>query len=134
MVTSVQPVTITNVLDITSEHLAYFLNRNILSNKIPQFTPNHPVSVQHDLIPRLGKYANDLAYITELYNIVISGLYIQKNYKRSKDELYDSDIHNTLEAKKEILYRTSQAINRLYEAASRLMTGIGAPDSSMGRY
>ncbi|KKL75117.1 hypothetical protein LCGC14_2058100 [marine sediment metagenome] len=56
MVTEMEPVMITNILDITAEHLAYFLNRNVLTNKIPQFTANHPVSVQHDLIPRLGKY------------------------------------------------------------------------------
>ncbi len=130
MVTSIEPVMITNILDITAEHLSYFIARNILSNKIPQFTANHPLSVQHDLVPRLGKYANDLAYVTELYNVVISSLYIQKNHKRNKDESYDADVHNTLEAKKEVLYRTSQAVTRLYEAASRLMTGIGAPDNN----
>jgi len=129
-----EPITVTNILNVEPEQVAYFMNRHILSNKLPQFTPNHQVSIKGDLVPRLAKFANDRSYVTELYNIVISGYFKQKEFKRGKADLFDPDAYNSLEAKKEILYRTAQALDRLYEAASRLMTGIGQPDSNMNRY
>jgi hypothetical protein len=129
-----KPVTVVNVLEVPPREVAHFLNTHVLNNKIPLYTPNHQVSVQADLVPRLGKYANDKAYVTELYNIIISAYFEQKGSKRRKDGQFDEDAYTDLEAKKEILYRTAQALDRMYEAASRLMTGIGAPDSRMGRH
>ena len=67
-------------------------------------------------------------------SISVSDVIVYAALKRKKDESYNPDAHNSLEAKKEILYRTSQALDRYYEAASRLMTGIGTPDSNMNRY
>ena len=128
-VTAFEPVTITNILTIECIKVANFLNAHVLSNKIPPYTPNNQLSIQADLVPRLGKYANDKAYVTELYNIVISELYKQKRNKKNKSD-YDGDAHLDLEAKKEILHRTVYALDRLYEAASRLMTGIGTPDTN----
>jgi len=132
--TQFEPVTVTNVMELAPIQISNFLNAHVLSNRLPPYTPNNQLSVQADLVPRLGKYANDKAYVTELFNIIISKLYEQKKHKRNKDEKYDADVHSDLEAKKEILYRTGQALDRYYEGASRLMTGIGAPDSNMNRY
>jgi len=128
------PVTITNVLDKTPLQVAQFLNTHVLNNKIPQYTANSPLNVLEDLVPRLSKYANDHSYVTELYNIVISAYFEQKKNKRSGNNGFNEDAYTDLEAKKEILYRTAQALDRLYEAASRLMTGIGAPDPKMNRH
>ena len=127
------PITVVNVLERDPHEIAAFLNTHVLGNKIPQYTANHPLSIQHDLMPLLGIYSNNKSYVTELYNIVISALFAQKIHKRKKNEFYDVDVYTMLEAKKEILYRTAQALDRMYEAASRLMTGIGQPDSRMGR-
>jgi len=125
-----EPVTITNILDLEAIQVSNFLNAHVLSNRLPPYTPNNQLSIQADLVPRLGKYANDKAYCTELYNIIISKLYEQKKHKKNKAGEYDGDIHLDLEAKKEILHRTVYALDRLYEAASRLMTGIGSPDTN----
>jgi len=130
---NVEPITITNILEKGPQEIAAFLNTHVLAHKIPQYTANNPLTIQHDLVPLLGLYANNKAYTTELYNIVISALYTQKAHKRSKSQFYDDDVYTMLEAKKEILYRTTQALDRMYEATSRLMTGIGQPDSNMGR-
>lgn len=127
-------ITVTNILEVEPEQVAQFMNMHILSNKLPHFTANNAISVTSELMPRLCKYSNDKAYVTELYNIVISAYFKQKAHKKDKDGNFDDTVYLLLEAKKEILYRTSQALDRLYEATSRLMTGIGQPDSKMNRY
>ena len=132
--TQFEPVTITNVLTLHSQQVAAFLQSHVLSNRLPPYTPNNPLSIKDDLVPRLGKYANDKAYVTELFSIVLSAYYVQKAHKKNKDAKYDGDAHLELEAKKEILHRTIYALDRLYEAASRLMTAIGFPDSAANRY
>jgi hypothetical protein len=128
-----EPITVTNVLQKKKHELANFLNVHVLSNKLPPFLPNYPVDLRTEIVPRLAKYANDRAYCGELYNVVISAYYDQKINKENKQN-YDKDAHLELEAKKEILHRTVYALDRLYEAASRLLTGMGVPDSRMNRY
>jgi hypothetical protein len=129
-----ESVTVTNVMTRPAHEIAAFLNTHVLNAKIPVYTANQQVSIQHDLVPLLSVYANNRAYVTELYNIVISAFFEQKAAKKKKSIDFDDDIYIMLEAKKEILYRTSQALDRMYEATSRLMTGIGQPDSNMNRY
>ena len=128
-----EATTITNVLKQRPSDMAGFISTHILSHKVPSYTPNHPLSVS-ELVPLLSLYANNHAYVTELYNVVFCALYEEKKHKRSKDGQYDEDIYTDLEAKKEVLYRTAQSLDRMYEAASRIMTGIGAPDPRSGRH
>jgi len=127
-------ITSTNVLERSAMELTHFLNTHVLVHKIPQYTPNHPLTVKNDIVPLLGLYANSRAYVTELFNIVITAYYEQKAFKKQKSDHFNDVYYSSLENKKEVLYRTAQALDRLYEAASRLMTGIGQPDSNMGRY
>lgn len=128
------PVTVLNVLEVPPDQLASFLNAAILAHKLPQYTPNSPVDVQSQIVPLLSKYANDKGYVTELYNIVLAHLFAQKKYKRIKDDRRDEGMYSDLEAKQEILYRTWLTLDRYYEAASRLMTGIGGPDPRQSRH
>lgn len=125
---NVPPVTITNVKEVTTEHLSQFLNTSILSHKLPNYHPNQPLDTQTQIVPLLSLYANNKAYVTELFNIVVSAWYDQKIMKKSKDPAWDESEQSRLEAKKDILYRTWQTVDGMYEAASRIMTGIGAPD------
>jgi len=128
------PVTIINVLDKPPHQIAAWLSTYILSDRLPQYTTNSPVSVLTDIVPRLSRYANHHSFCVELYCMVISAYFEQKKYKRGGTGNFNEDIYTDLEAKKEILYRTMQAVDRLYEAASRLMTGIGEPDPRMNRH
>ena len=129
-----EPITVTNILVRPVHEIAAFLNTHVLNAKIPIYTANQQVSIQHDLVPLLSVYANNRAYVTELYNIVFSAFIEQKIAKKKKAVEFDDDIYIMLEGKKEVLYRTSQALDRMYEATSRLMTGIGQPDANMNRY
>jgi hypothetical protein len=129
------PVTAVNILQVRPEELAQFINICILRNYIPDYTPNTPLSVENDLMPRLSKYCNDKGYLTELWNLVTSALFDQKKFKRIKDtENRDEAYYTDLEAKDEILKRSVYQLDRYYETASRLMTGIGAPDVRQGRH
>ena len=129
-----EPITITNVLQKRSRDVAGYINTSVLNNKIPSYTANSPLSIQTDLIPLLGLYANLKSYVTELYNIVYSEYCEQKSNKKNKKNEFNDDYYVDLEAKKEILHRSIYALDRLYEAASRLMTGIGEPDPRMNRH
>lgn len=129
----IEPITITNVLEKSPGHLAAFMNSAVLAYKLPQYHPNQPLTVATDILPKLGQYANMKAYVTELYNVVISAFYEQKGFKRQRQDGFDEGVYTDLEAKKEILYRTAQALESLYEAASRLMTGIGTPEKGWSR-
>jgi len=133
MVVCNDPITITNILIKKPEEVTAYINTHVLSHKVPQFTPNHPINVT-DLVPLLSIFANSHSYITELYNVVFCALYEQKKHKRSKDGQHSEDQYTDLEAKKEVLYRTAQSLDRMYEAASRIMTGIGAPDPRQSRH
>lgn len=128
------PITITNILKEKPEIIANFINVNILNTYLPAYTANSEIDVKHDIIPRLSKYSNDKAYVTSLYLVVCSALYEQKKFRRIKSDLRDEETFTDLEAKAEILYRTLQAIDRMYEASSRLMTGVGSPDPRMSRH
>lgn len=128
------PITITNVLQKTPSEVSNYLNVHILNTKIPQYTANHPVNIQHDLVPLLSHYANCHCYATELYCVVIGAYFEQKSHKRTKNGQYDEGYYTDLEAKKEILYRVAQTLDRLYEATSRIMTGIGEPDPRQNRH
>ena len=128
------PVTILNVLEKSPLDIAGFLNTHVLNQKLPIYTANHPISVRDEIIPRLSLLANNHCYVSELYNIIIAQYFMQKKNKRAKSDDYDDEEYTDLEAKKEILYRTAQSLDRLYEAASRIMTGIGEPDSRSNRH
>lgn len=128
------PVTITNVTTITTEHLSQFLNVAVLSHKLPQYHPNQPLDVQTQILPLLSLYANNKAYVTELFNVVVSAWYEQKIKKKNKSPEWNEEEQSRLEAKKDILYRTWQTVDGMYEAASRIMTGIGAPDPKSYRH
>ena len=129
-----EPITVTNVLLRPVHEIAAFMNTHVLNAKIPVYTANQQLSIQADLVPLLSVYANNRAYVTELFNIVLSAYIEQKIAKKKKAVDFDDEIYVSLEGKKEVLYRTSQALDRMYEATSRLMTGIGQPDSNMNRY
>jgi hypothetical protein len=129
-----QPVTITSILTDKSEHVVGFINTHILNQRLPIYTANHQISVRDEIIPRLSLYANNYSYIIELFNVVLSAYFRMKSNKRQKNNEYDDDVYTDLEAKKEILYRTAQSLDRLYEAASRIMTGIGEPDPRANRH
>ena len=101
-----EPVTIINVLERSPVDLCNFLNATVLAVKLPQYTPNHPVDIRHDLVPLLSVLANSHSYVTELYCIVISAFFEQKGAKRGARIHFDPDRMNDLEAMKEILYRT----------------------------
>ena len=128
------PITVLNVLTVTPDHLAQFLNAVILAHKLPQYTANSPIDIQTQIVPLLSRYANDKGYVTELFNIVLAELYTQKKFKRVKDDRRDEGIYSDLEGKQEILYRTWLTLDRYYEAASRLMSGIGGPDPRQSRH
>lgn len=129
------PITVLNILQKSSMEVAEFMNAAVLATKLPSFGPNQMPSIEGDLRWRLSKYANDKGYVTELYNIVLSALYKQKEYKRTgQKDKRDEAIYTDLEAKQEILYRTWLTLDRYYEAASRLMSGIGEPDSRQNRH
>jgi len=128
------PVTITNIHQVSTDQLSQFLNAAILSHKLPQYHPNQPLDVQTQIVPLLSLYANNKAYVTELFNIVVSAWYEQKILKKNKDSRWNEDEQSRLEAKKDILYRTWQTVDGMYEAASRIMTGIGAPDPRSYRH
>jgi len=129
-----EPLTILNVLDQKPENMAGYLNTHILSLKLPVYTANQQVSVPTEIIPRLSVYANNRCFVTELYNIVIAQYFKQKSSKRNDKDNYNDALYVELDAKKEILYRTMQALEGLYEAASRIMTGIGEPDPRLSRH
>ena len=131
--TFIEPITITNILQKSAQELAAFINMSVLVNKVPLYHPNHPLSIVEDILPRLGKYSNDRSYVTELYNVIIAEYFSQKGLKKDKDNRFDDTIYLSLEAKKEILYRTMQALESMYEATSRIMTGIGTPDNHWSR-
>jgi hypothetical protein len=129
-----QPVTITSILTDKCEDVVGFLNTHVLNQKLPIYTANHPIDVRAEIIPRLSLYANNYSYVIELFNVVLSAYFRQKANKRAKNDEYDEEVYTGLEAKKEILYRTAQSLDRLYEAASRIMTGIGEPDPRTSRH
>lgn len=131
---NVPPVTITNVKEVTTEHLSQFLNVTILAHKLPTYHPNNPLDIQSQLVPLLSLYSNNKAYVTELFNVVVSAWYDQKILKKKKDPNWSEDEQSRLEAKKDILYRTWQTVDGMYEAASRIMTGIGIPDPKQYRH
>jgi hypothetical protein len=128
------PVTVVNILLKAPEEVAQFINTRILRNYIPDYTPNSPLSVENDLMPRMVKYCNDKAYLTELWNIVTSALFKQKKAKRVKSEDRDEAYYTDLEAKSEILKRSVYQLDSFYETASRIMTGIGTPDVRQNRH
>lgn len=128
------PVTVVNIHQISTDHLAQFLNAIILGHKLPQYHPNKPIDIQSQILPLLSLYANNKAYVTELFNIVVSAWYEQKISKKNKNEQWDEDLYQRLDAKKEILYRTWQTLEGMYEAASRIMTGVGVPDPRQSRH
>lgn len=131
---SLPPVTVLNVKEVSTEHLSQFLNMAILSHKLPVYHPNHPIDTLSQLVPLLSMYSNNQAYVTELFNIVVSAWYEQKIMKKKKDPNWDEEIQSRLEAKKDILYRTWQVVGGMYEAASRIMTGVGVPDPRQSRH
>jgi len=133
MVICNDPITITNILIKRPEEVTAYISTHILSHKVPQFTANHPVNVS-DLVPLLSFYSNCHALVIELYNVVFCALYSEKKHKRSKDGQYSEDQYTDLEAKKEVLYRTAQSLDRMYEATSRIMTGVGSPDPRQSRH
>lgn len=131
---NIKIVTVTNVIEAKTVELAIFINSHVLSYKLPIHTVNSPLSVRDDLIPLLSIHSNNKAYVNELYNIILSYLYEQKKFKRTKNPGHNADFYSDLEAKLEILYRTMQTLDRMYEATSRLMTGVGSPDNRDSRF
>lgn len=131
---SSEDITVLNVLVKPPEEVAQFVNVRILRNYIPSYTPNNPLSVETDLLPRMTKYCNDKAYLTELWNIVTSALFGQKKAKRIKSNDRDEGYYTDLEAKNEILKRSVYQLDSYYETASRIMTGIGMPDARQSRH
>lgn len=129
-----EQITVINVLTKAPEEVAQFINVRILRNYIPDYTPNSPLSVENDLLPRMTKYCNDKAYLTELWNIITSALFGQKKAKRTKSNDRDEAYYTDLEAKNEILKRSVYQLDSYYETASRIMTGIGMPDVRQTRH
>lgn len=128
------PITILNVKEVSLDHLSQFISATILAHKVPVYHPNSPIDVLSQIVPLLGIFSNNQAYVTELFNCVVSAWYEQKIYKKEKDPRWDESVQSALEAKKDILYRTWQVIGGQYEAASRIMTGVGVPDPRQSRH
>jgi len=129
------PITVTNVLQKSPEEINEFMNANILSTYLPGYGPNQTPDIDGDLRWRLSKYSNDKGYVTTLYNTILVELFKQKEYKRTgQKDKRDEGIYTQLEAKSEILYRVWLTLDRYYEAASRLMSGIGGPDPRQSRH
>jgi hypothetical protein len=131
---NVPPITILNVKDVTTDHLQQFLQTAILSHKLPVYHPNSPIDTLSQIVPLLSIYSNNQAYVTELFNCVVSAWYEQKIMKKKKDPNWSEEDQSRLEAKKDILYRTWQVVGGQYEAASRIMTGVGVPDQRQSRH
>lgn len=127
-------VTILNVKDISTDHLHQFLSTVILAHKVPVYHPNSPIDILSQIVPLLSIFSNNQAYVTELFNCVVSAWSEQKIMKKKKDPNWDEEMQMRLEAKKDILYRTWQVVGGQYEAASRIMTGIGVPDPRQSRH
>lgn len=119
-------VTIENVSSVDLVEFATWVNRNIMSIRIPVPGPNHALSsVIQSVIPLYADIPNRMGIATELYGMVSAEI---ANMKRDKAGL-DGDMKKEMEkalvdvnARQDILYRCIQTLSAQYEGASRLMT------------
>ena len=129
-----EPITVTNVLNKTSMELSVYLSCTIYAVKVPILTANTRPEIEANIAPLLGYFANYHSYCYELYGICQSSFFQSKSKKKSKSPDHSDTQQYDLEAKVDILYRAAQVMELNYQACSRIMTALGAPDARSSRH
>jgi hypothetical protein len=120
-------VNVTNVLTVPPDKLAMWVRDNLLNVRLPIPGANHTLNPQTDIVPILPDIANRIVIATELYIIVVGAKPAWTIEKRTGDKDKAADAITVLSANVDLLHRTIQSLNTVYEAASRMMTGLSVP-------
>ena len=121
-------VTILNVLEVPPPELAEWTACDLLSLRMPEPGPNCTVDIHADILPKLAIIANRIMLASEVY-VILTGAHaswaVAKRNKLHPDA--DNNI-TTLNDNIEIIHTAIRALQQMYEASSRLMTGLNSTE------
>lgn len=123
-------ITILNVTTTDPMELGIWAATNLLNVRLPQPGPNHTLNISGDLVPMLADLANRQSFATELYVVVVGATPTQSSIRRT-GETTTKELSESMNKRKDILYRTIQTLEAIRETASRMITGMQQPRSAL---
>lgn len=119
-------ITILNVTTTDPSELGVWAATNLLNVRLPMPGPNHTLNIAGELVPMLADLANRQSFATELYVTVVGATPTQSSIRRT-GETTTKELGESMNKRKDILYRTIQTLEALRETASRMITGMQQP-------
>jgi len=123
-------ITILNVTTTDPMELGVWAATNLLNVRLPMPGPNHTLNISGDLVPMLADLANRQSFATELYVVVVGATPTQSSIRRT-GETTTKELSESMNKRKDILYRTIQTLEAIRETASRMITGMQQPRSAL---
>lgn len=123
-------ITILNVTTTDPMELGVWAATNLLNARLPMPGPNHTLNISGELVPLLAELANRQSFATELYVVVVGATPTQSSIRRT-GETTTKELSESMNKRKDILYRTIQTLEAIRETASRMITGMQQPRSAL---
>lgn len=123
-------ITILNVTTTDPMELGIWAATNLLNARLPIPGPNHSLNISGELVPLLAELANRQSFATELYVVVVGATPTQSSIRRT-GETTTKELSESMNKRKDILYRTIQTLEAVRETASRMITGMQQPRSAL---
>ncbi len=119
-------VTILNVTTTDPLELGLWAASTLLNVRLPKPGPNETLNIPGVLVPMLAELANRQSFATELYVTVVGATPTQTSI-RSSGQTTTKEMAESMNKRKDILYRTIQTLEAIRETASRMITGVQQP-------
>ncbi len=119
-------VTILNVTTTDPLELGMWAASHLLNVRLPKPGPNESLDISGVLVPMLAELANRQSFATELYVTVVGATPTQTSI-RSSGQTTTKEMAESMNKRKDILYRTIQTLEAIRETASRMITGMQQP-------
>lgn len=124
-----EDITILNVTKTDPFELGVWVASTLLNVRLPKPGPNETVDISGVLVPMLADLANRQSFATELYVTVVGATPTQTSI-RTSGEATTKELSESMNKRKDILYRTIQTLEAVRETASRMITGMQQPRSA----
>lgn len=127
-------ITIINILDVQPLEMSVWISQCLLDTKIPAYSANNTLNIEKDILPLLPIVTNKITLATEFYSIVIGASPTMTAVRNATDGGATKDISESLNKKKEILYRVIQTLESNRETLSRMITCINDVNRMNGKF
>lgn len=125
-----QDITILNVTTADPLELGMWAATTLLNVRLPKPGPNESLDISGILVPLLAELANRQSFATELYVTVVGATPTQTSI-RTSGQTTTKELSESMNKRKDILYRTIQTLEAIRETASRMITGLQQPRSAI---